>query len=177
MITDLLPKVSKAVRRIYRHPTNQDEIEDLVQDVLLKLIEDNYRRLRSFANRSKIETWLHTVVRHHVGLYLWKRQWEKENVNLGDLSLDALIYQPVQEEVLIDEDEWKVLNAIISGLPERKRLLLRLVILGLKPEEIAEEMGIKIGSVYAEKSALFKEIRELLEVRQSCLAKQLEKIP
>jgi RNA polymerase sigma factor (sigma-70 family) len=157
------------VRRIYRRRTNQGEIEDLTQDVLVKLIEDNYSRLRSFAGRSKIETWLYTVVRHCIGQYLSRRRREEENVGVGDLSPNALYYQATQEKTLIDEGEWRALQEIISRLPERKRLLLQLVILGLKPEEIAEEMGIKIGSVYAEKSALFKEVRELLEGRQSVL--------
>jgi DNA-directed RNA polymerase specialized sigma24 family protein len=86
-------------------------------------------------------------------------------VGVDDLPHDALYYQATQEKTLIDKDEWRALQEIISRLPERKRRLMQLVVLGLKPEEIAEEMGIKIGSVYAEKSALFKEIRELLEGR------------
>lgn len=165
LIIELSPKVFKAVRRIYRHPTNHDEIEDLTQDVLAQLIEDDYSRLRSFAGRSKIETWLYTVVRHRVGQYLLGRRWEEENVVVDDLPPDALYYQATQEKTLIDEGERRALQEIINGLPERKRRLMELAILGLKPEEIAEEMGIKINSVYSEKSALFRKVRESIERR------------
>ena len=165
LIIKLSPKVSRAVRHVYRHPTNQCEIEDITQDVLVLLIENDYHRLRSFAGRSKIETWIHTIVRHCVGQYLWKQRWEKENVSPDDLSLDALTYQPIQEKMLIDEDECKALHAIINSLPERRKLLMELALQGLKSEEIAKEMRVKNSYIYSEKSALLKEIRELLEGR------------
>src|SRR5215510_955292 len=144
LIIKLSPKVSRAVRHVYRHPTNQYEIEDITQDVLVLLIENDYHRLRSFAGRSKIETWIHTIVRHCVGKHLWKRRWENDTVSLDELSPDALTYQPIQEKMLIDEDECKALQAIINSLPERKKLLMELALQGLRTEEIAKELGIKI---------------------------------
>jgi RNA polymerase sigma factor (sigma-70 family) len=172
LIIKLSPKVSKAVRHVYRHPTNSDEIEDITQDVLLLLIENDYRRLRTFTGRSKIETWIHTVVRRYVGQYLWKRRWEKENVSLDDLSPDALTSQPIQEKMLIDGDECQV---IISSLSERGKLLMELALQGLKTEEIAKELGIKISSVYREKSIRYKELRKLVEgkwiIQDGCLGK------
>lgn len=161
-IIELSPKISKAARRVYRHPANQDEIEDITLDVIVLLIEDDSRRLRTFASRSKIETWLHTVVTHCVGQYLWKQRWEREDMSLDDLSSDALSYQAIQEKALIDEEEWEALHAIINNLPERKRRLMELTLQGLTSAEIAKEIGIKISSVSSEKSALFKEIRKLL---------------
>jgi RNA polymerase sigma factor (sigma-70 family) len=165
LIIKLLPKVSKAVRRVYRNPTNPDEIEDLTQDVLVLLIENDYSRLRSFAGLSKIETWMYTIVRHCVGHHLQKRRCENDTVSVDDLSPAALIYQPIQEKMLIGEDERKALQAIINSLPERRKLLMELALQGLKSGEIAKEMRIKISYTYSEKSALFKEIRELLEGR------------
>ena len=152
LIIKLSPKVSKAVRHVYRHPTNPDEIEDITQDVLILLIENDYRRLRTYAGRSKIETWIQTIVRHCVGQHLRKRRWENYTVSVDDLLPDALTYQPIQEKMLIDVDEWKALQATISGLPERRKLLMELVLQGLKTEEIAKELGIKISSVYRGKS-------------------------
>jgi RNA polymerase sigma factor (sigma-70 family) len=165
LIIELLPVVHGAVRyscRVYGHNTNQDEIRDLCQDTVVLLIENDYRRLRSFANRSSLETWLYTVVRHNVKLYLWKRRVQTRMVSVDDLSQDALTYQPIQEETLIEEDKREALKAIITSLPQRKRRLVELALQDLKPEEIAKEMGIKVSSVYREKSVLFKEIRRML---------------
>jgi RNA polymerase sigma-19 factor, ECF subfamily len=163
LIIKLSLKVSKTVRRVYRHPTNPDEIEDITQDVLVLLIENDYRRLRSFAGLSKIETWMYTIVKHCVGQHLWKRRWENDTVSVDDLSTYALTYQPIQEKMLIDEDECKALQAIISSLPERRKLLMELTLQGLKTEEIAKELGIKISSVYRDKSIQYKELRKLVE--------------
>lgn len=166
LIIKLRPIVFKAVRYACRiHHINRDEIEDLCQDAFVLLIEDDYRRLRSFANRSKIETWLHTVVSHHAGLYLWKRRRERENMSLDDLSPDALICPATQEKMLGNEDDWRVLQAIISNLPDRKWRLMELAFQELKPAEMAKKMGIKVSSVSSEKSVLFKEIRKLLKGR------------
>lgn len=168
LIIELLPVVHSAVRyscRIYGHRTSQDEIRDLCQDAILLLIENDYRRLRSFANRSSLETWLYTVVRHNVKLYVRKQRLQKRTVSMDDLSQDALVYQPIQEETLIEEAERKTLRAIIIALPERKRLLMELALRELNPEEIAKEMGIKVSSVYRQKSVLFKDIRKTLKER------------
>jgi RNA polymerase sigma factor (sigma-70 family) len=167
LVVELSPKVPKAVRfacRFYGHDPNRDEIEDLSQGVLAKLIEDNCRRIRSFANHSSIETWLYTVIKHDVKPYVLRRRWEKDNVgHLNDLAPGALSYQPTQEKALIDEDERRTLWAIIRSLPKRKRQMIELEIHGLKPKEIAKEMGIKINSFYSEKSVLIKEIRKSIE--------------
>ena len=122
LVVRLSPKVPKAVSfacRFYGHNPNWDEVEDLSQDVLAKLIDDNCRRMRSFANFSSIETWLYTVVKHNVKPYVLRRRWEKENVScVNDLLSGSLSYQPTQEKTLIDEGERKKLRAIISSLPK-----------------------------------------------------------
>jgi RNA polymerase sigma factor (sigma-70 family) len=170
LVVRLSPKVPKAVRhacRLYGHDPSWDEVEDLSQDVLAKLMDDNCRRMRSFANFSSIETWLYTVVRRDVKPYVLKRRREKGKVcYVDDLLPDTLNYQPTQEKTLINEDERRTLQAIIGNLPGRKRRLIELQIQELKPKEIAEEMGIKIDSFYSEKSALIKKIRESIKGRR-----------
>ncbi|MBO0861737.1 MAG: RNA polymerase sigma factor [Chloracidobacterium sp.] len=167
LVVRLSPKIPKAVRyacRFYGHDPNWDEVEDLSQDVLAKLIDDDCRRMRSFANYSSIETWLYTVVKHDVKVYVLKRRHEKENVRyVTDLLPDALSYQPTQEKTLIYEGQLRTLHAIIGSLSRRKRRLIELQIQELKPKEIAKEMGIKIDSFYSQKSAIIKEIRESIE--------------
>jgi RNA polymerase sigma factor (sigma-70 family) len=167
LVVGLSPKVPKAVRyacRFYGHDPNWAEVEDLSQDVLVKLIDDNCRRMRSFANFSSIETWLYTVVKHNVRPYVLRRRWEKENVSYAnDLLSSVLSYQPAQDKTLIDEDKRRTLQAIISSLSNRKRRLIELELQELKPKEIAKEMGIKINSFYSEKSALIRELRETVK--------------
>ncbi len=166
-IEQLIAKVLKAVRyacRFYGYQANRDEVEDLGQDILVKLIKNDGRVLQSFANRSSIDTWLYTIVRRELKPYILRRRWEKENLsNVDDLSPEALRYEANQEEGFINEDKRKTLRATISRLPDRKRRLIELDLRELKSREIAREMGIKIESVYRQKSALLKEIQRLIE--------------
>jgi|SRR5882672_11201426 len=168
-IEQLIAKVSKAVRsacRSYDYQASRDEVEDLRQDILVTLFKDGSRTLQSFANRSSIDTWLYTIVRRELRSHLLKRRWEKENLsNVDELSPETLRYRANQEERLIYEDERKILHAIISRLPDRKRQLMELDLQDLKSREIAKEMGIKIESVYRQKSALLKEFQSLIEGR------------
>jgi len=170
LILDLSPTIPKAVRyAFYCHGcrANTDEVKDLCQDVFYLLARNDYRALRSFDNRCPIETWLYAVVRHTISRYLLKRRRLEEIVSLDDLSPDALFYQATQEMTLLAKEKGKLLREIIRNLPERKRRLMELALRGLKPREIAKEMGIKIDSIYSEKSVLFREIRELLKTYDS----------
>jgi RNA polymerase sigma factor (sigma-70 family) len=159
--------ISKAVRytcRLYGYQANGDEVEDLSQDILVTLFNDEGRVLRSFANRSSVETWLYTIVRRELRPYFLKRRWEKENLSdVDDLSTEALRYEANQEERLIGQDERRALRAILSRLPDRKRQLVELELQELKSRDIAKEMGIKVESVYRLKSVLLKEIRRSIE--------------
>lgn len=163
----LIATVSKAVRyacRLYGYQANGDEVEDFSQDILVTLFNDEGRVLRSFANRSLVETWLYTIVRRKLRLYFLRRRWEQENLSdVGDLPTEALRYEANQEKRLIDQDERKALHAILSRLPDRKRQLMELELQELKSRDIAKELGIKVESVYRLKSALLKEIRRSIE--------------
>jgi RNA polymerase sigma factor (sigma-70 family) len=166
-IERLIAKVPKAVRyacRYYGYQANWNEVENLSQNILVKLFKDDGRVLQSFANRSSVDTWLYTVVRRELRRYFLRRWWEKENLtNVDDLSPETLRFEANQEERLIDKEERRNLDAIISSLSGRKRRLMELGLQDLESREIAKEMGIKIESVYRRKSALLKEIHRLIE--------------
>src|SRR5436190_22506939 len=49
------------------------DIEDVLQTLFLKLMEEDCRRLRSFQGRSKLSTWLVAVARREALDYLQKK--------------------------------------------------------------------------------------------------------
>lgn len=66
---DLLKLVTNAVHRgyrIYGHRPNPEDVKDIVQEIVLLLIKDDFRVLRSFEQRSSLETWLQTIARHKI---------------------------------------------------------------------------------------------------------------
>ena len=164
LLIDLLPLIPKAVRKvccIYRHYPSQDTMNDLTQSIILLLIDEDYRRLRTFDNqRSPLNIWLQAVINHYVSRFL-KRQ--KGIVNLEDVVVDTFVCQPRQEvESLLEE--WRhIVDEVVGRLTERERNLFELLCLGTPVKEIAELMRIKPDSVHRGKHALIKKLRRLVE--------------
>ena len=55
-----IERIAACVAR--RRRLSEAEVEDFVQDVQLKLVEDDYRRIREFQGRSRFKTYLTTVI-------------------------------------------------------------------------------------------------------------------
>lgn len=154
----LIPEeVKSACRDFYPH-CRPDEIEDLCQDIRVFLWKDNFHALSTFEHDSSLKTWLHQVVRRYVWRYLRK---QKPDVSLDGVLADFLSHEPNQEEMLIAEEERKALQAIISRLKEPQRQLAELLLRGLSPAEIAQEMKLDPAVVYKRTDRLFKKLRRL----------------
>jgi DNA-directed RNA polymerase specialized sigma24 family protein len=80
---------------------------------------------------------------------------------------DALTLQPDQEQKLISKEEEekreKILLVALSKLTEHERKLFFLMRQGLKPSEIAKEMGIKKESAYTEISILKGKLQKIIK--------------
>ncbi|MCI0337440.1 MAG: sigma-70 family RNA polymerase sigma factor [Acidobacteria bacterium] len=164
LIIELLPLIPGAVRHachVYMHHPSPDEILDISQSIVLMLVDDNYRRIRSFDHhKSTIETWLQAVVNHYVLRYL---QSKKPFANLEDVASDFFAYKASQEAEAMSEERGKLFDEIVKKLTKREMKLFELVCQGMQAEEIAKLLGVKIGTVYRRKHALIKKFQELLE--------------
>lgn len=72
----LLPVISRIVAQVTRSQSSAHEGEDFKSYVHLKLIENDYRRLREFREHSSIETYLTTVIQRLLQDYR-NAQWGK----------------------------------------------------------------------------------------------------
>jgi RNA polymerase sigma factor (sigma-70 family) len=125
------------IRRICsRHRLSHDEAEDFHSFALLKLIEDDYARLRSFQGRSRLRTFL-TVVLHRLFLDYRVQKWGKwrptaEVRELGKtaIELDRLLSRDGQTlenavEILYTRSRGSLtrreLVALANRLPQRQR--------------------------------------------------------
>jgi RNA polymerase sigma factor (sigma-70 family) len=144
--------------RHYNHATTEDEISDICQQIILRLIEDQYRRLRLFDSRkSSFRTWLKYVARHHISNYL--RQ--KKTLSLDDLPLDSVSYPANQEDLIILRDRNERLEAILGKLRTRDQQIIRLLCLEGRPAiDVARIMRMTVGSVYWHKNRIMKRLRD-----------------
>lgn len=78
---ELFEKSLDTIRRVVefvgiRHRLNLVEREDFSSYVMLRMIEDDYRRLRQFQGRSRLDTYLNVVL-HRLFLDFRSQQWGK----------------------------------------------------------------------------------------------------
>lgn len=162
-IPDLLKLISAALRRAYRiysHRPDPDDIEDLTQSIALSLIKKYGHDLRPFEHLFFERKWLLAVAKHAALRFF---QGQKDLVSLDDMTPDDFACPPSQEEEVFLEEMNKLLDDLVGELTGRKRQLFELMSQGLDAEEIAQRMGIKVGSVYKARQRFRHEAIRLLE--------------
>ncbi len=162
LFLDIFPQIPIAVRQACQnlsHYPDQTEFDGLVSRIVMLLIDNDFHTLRSFDNRSEPQTWLFTIAKR---LILRRLKTQKRELPLEDFSPDSFAAQPEQEKNLLSEEQEKLLLAAIGKLTEHERKLFYLIAGGLNGEEIAKELGIKKESVYPEKSALIKKLKNII---------------
>ena len=163
LLPDILIAVQTTLSRLHHRSAN-DEVGDLCQQVTVLLLENDFRRLRSFDYRSSRRTWLTAVVRNYVMNHV-RRQ--KPTVSLNDLRADVRSYPAMQDQRLIAQEQSESLRAASTKLTKRELELFELCyVADLSTGEIAEEMGIKLQSVRRRKHALVKKLQGFLELPQ-----------
>jgi RNA polymerase sigma factor (sigma-70 family) len=148
-LQDIYPIISKVVRQAcvkLGHYPGQAELDDYVQEINELLIEDDCYVLLSFDRRSKLETWLYTIVRRRVLRWLQK-QSRMESLDYMLPGSSIFVVQPDQEKTLLAKEMEAILQAAFSKLTKREQKLLILWLQERGREEIAIDMCIKKESV------------------------------
>jgi len=158
---EVLPQLDSLYRLALRLTTDPSRAEDLVQDTVLKA----FRSWQSFQPGTNIRSWLFTILRNTFINDYRRRQREPIAMDLDAVEPHAA-FRAAQDEdpegtffsQIVDA---KVLDAI-DALPEDFREVLVLSdIENMSYAEIAEVLGVPVGTV---KSRLFRARRQLQEV-------------
>lgn len=149
---------------VYNMTSHAQDAEDIVQTIFVKA----YRALGSFRGRSSFSTWLYRIAMNTTFNHLERRNRTRGEMSLNDfdqgVERDPVLVElqaresPVRDISLVELQER--LNAALQTLSEEHRSVVVLHdIEGLPHEEIAELMGLKVGTV---RSRLFY-ARQLLQ--------------
>jgi RNA polymerase sigma-70 factor (ECF subfamily) len=134
----LLPRLRAFARSLTRAP---DQADDLVQATCLRALD----RIELFAEGTRLDSWLYRIMRN-----LWIDEFRRRR------PVVSMAEAPGAEEVAgVDgravTEERLMLSAVervVAALPEEQRSVLVLVCVeGLKYREVAEVLGIPIGTV------------------------------
>ena len=160
---DLVRRYQGRIFNLARVSTRNDaDAEDVAQEIFVRV----YRGLRSFRGDSAFRTWLYriavNVTRTRAGrpsLFGWFRRGEPEEVGGAD-PLDALPgADAVEDSVAYREAIDQALGRLSSDL--RVAVTLR-DIDGLEYREIAEVLGVPIGTVMSRISRGREKLRPIL---------------
>ncbi len=166
---EALPHLDAVYRFALRLAGSADEAEDLVQDTFLRA----FRSWDQYTQGTKAKSWLFTICRN---VFLRRRERTQRHSEIvtetatragsGSAQVVSPVWSSVQAvdpegeffESIVDE---RIVDAI-EELPEEYRTAVVLSdIEGLPYAEIAELMGVPVGTV---KSRLFRGRRRLQEV-------------
>jgi RNA polymerase sigma factor (sigma-70 family) len=163
LVVDVYEAVQWACLR-YRDRVRRDELDDFSQQIILKLIEDDCRRLRLFNYNFSFKTWLQTVVNHHVHKCLRRR---KHVGSLNEVDRGALIYSPPQDRDFYAAEQRKLLFRALGSLSEQERLLYQLCfVFEQDARETATVLKINAKNVYKRKETLILKLARLVQTFQ-----------
>lgn len=139
-----------------------EEAEDLCQETFLKI----YRHLAGFQGRSSLSTWIYRVALNNCrSRYRRQRRWRTRLLPDSTEQLERLEDgRRGPEERAVARDSVETISAAIVQLPRifREAVVLR-DIESLSYEEIAEVLGLRIGTVRSRIARGRDRLRSLLK--------------
>ncbi len=163
LVADVYEAVQWAFLR-YRGRIRRDELDDFSQQIILKLIEDDCRRLRLFNYSFSFKTWLQRVVDHYVYKYLYR---QKQAESSDEVDQGALVYSPPQDRDIYAAEQRKLLFRALGKLSEQERLLYRLCfVFEQDARKVSTIFKINVKNVYKRKETLVLKLTRLVETFQ-----------
>jgi RNA polymerase sigma-70 factor (family 1) len=131
----------------------KDECEDLVQDIFVNLWEKNL----TFPDTISLKVYLYKTIRNKCFNCIKHSKVKDKYVanNIQMLEDDELFLEQILEEEIVRQ-----LHQAIEVLPDRKKEIIKLSLKGLKNDEIAETLGIKLQTVKTLKSQSYTILRK-----------------
>lgn len=150
----------------------QEHTEDIFQSILRSLIDDNYKKLKSFKARNgcSLASWLRQVTINFTIDYLRKIRpvvsidaENEEDLSLQDILPDDSIAAP---ERLIFEEKLDTLKECIEKLGKQEKYFLELHInRGLRLVTLKEHFRISRGAIDMQKSRIIDRLRDCFKIK------------
>jgi RNA polymerase sigma-70 factor (ECF subfamily) len=131
---------------------NQDIVDDLVQDLFIKVSEN----IDKYSSSYTFNSWITRVAKNHMLDYIRKGKLETisyDNETTGDDG-ESISFQPEDktslngEEILLKKERIAAVTAALATLDEKTRsVVTKRYFEGLSYEEIAQEENIKESQV------------------------------
>lgn len=153
-----------------RYTRNRDEAEDVLQEGFIKI----FKKIGSFEGRGSFEGWLKRVMVNTAinyiksnSKYLFQEEYDITNINHTKDQIDEV--NIIETDVAFEPQE---LLKMVNELPDGYRLVFNMYVFdGLTHQEIADSVGIKVGTSKSQLSKARKYLREQVDQKQQKLVK------
>lgn len=156
---------SKVFGLIYNMTKNQNDIEDLAQEVFIKI----YKNLGKFKGESSLYTWIYKITVNLCLDEMKKRKNviyldEKIEVDDGEVNRELPSEEKSQEKLYEEKELQEKLHNCINKLPEKQKVMIVLRdIKGFSYEEISKITDVKLGTVKSQINRARLKLKELLD--------------
>lgn len=138
----------------YNFTRNVEDAEDLLQDTMLKAL----RYKENFQEGTNFKGWLFTIMRN-IFINNYKRKKLQNTITDPTNNQYYLNYGKVSEDTVNSRVNEKDINRVISNLTYEFRTPFQMFVDGYHYDEIADAMGIPMGTV---KSRIFHARKRLM---------------
>ncbi len=161
-----LQGVISQVTRRFPQLTGTDHVDEIYGTLCLQLLSDDKRRLKSFdpGRGTPLGSWLCTLARNSAHDFLRSRRRQPW---LGSSGSDVTEVEPPSEEpdafsICCFRERARVMSQVMQSLSVRDREFLDAYLCGLEPEQIAEQLGISVSTVYSKKHKVLARLEKLI---------------
>ncbi|EYE87522.1 RNA polymerase sigma factor [Fervidicella metallireducens AeB] len=156
-------QISKSLRKYIARHINNSDVEDVLQEVLLKI----YNNIDGLRDNTKLNLWVYKISQNAVIDYY-------RNKNKEMLELTDNLFQEDFEEDSYNNEISKCLNTMIEYLPEKYKEVIKLIEYnGLTQKEVSQQLGISVSAV---KSRVFRARGMLKQMLIECCYFELDRL-
>lgn len=164
----LLPKLRSFALRLSRNP---DQADDLVQTTCERAI----RSLDQFDPATRLDSWMFRILQN---LYLNSLRDSANRSRLFDLAMLDFEDSYDGDKAATSSIELKKVQTFIGQLDEDNRqVLLKIAVEGRSYKDVAEELGVPIGTVTSRLARARLKLREWLETNNAAQDSKLRNAP
>lgn len=139
-----------------RYAANEEEAEDILQDGFVTV----FGKINTFAGRGELGAWMRKVF-----LNTALMAYRKNKARLLQTDVDTLSYSLDSGEDLFSKVAAQDLMYMIQQLPSGARVIFNLyAVEGHEHHEIAEQLGISVGTSKSQYSRARQLLREMIEL-------------
>lgn len=146
-------------RFAYKLTANRDSANDLVQDCVLQAL-DNHEK---FTHSKNLKGWMYTIMRN-IFINNYRRAAREMNIIDDNYSI---LQQNLIEDGEADRFELaydlKLLYRVIHDIPADMKVPFQMFVAGFKYREIAEKLGLPLGTVKSRLFFIRKRLKEELK--------------